>query len=72
MENTIRSLFDEAVEKASSKVMMEYLLDGERKALTYSETYSTVRRLAELFNGAGIDSRKYPVALILDNCHEWI
>lgn len=72
MENTIRFLFDEAVRKAPSKTMMEHLVDGERKALSYAETAATVRRMAELFDGAGIDPRKYPVALILDNCHEWI
>ncbi len=73
MENTIRSLFDTAVAERPNAVMMEYLADGgERKTISFAETEATVRKLAEVFDTAGIDPRKRPVALILENCPEWI
>ncbi len=72
MENTIRSLFDKAVTERPNAVMMEYLADGERKTITFAETEATVRKLAEVFDVSGIDPRKRPVALILENCPEWI
>lgn len=72
MERTIRTLFEGAVKSAPSSVFLEYLVEGERKQLSYSDTYDTVCELAELFAVAGIDPKARPVALILENCHEWI
>lgn len=72
MDKTIRAIFDSAVQEAPSHVAMEYLADEGRKALTYAQTNVTVRELAELFGAAGVTPRKAPVALVLDNCHEWV
>ena len=72
MENSVRKIFDETAAASPGAVAMEYLSDGERKTITYSELNTTVRRLAELFSAAGISPRESRVALLLDNCHEWI
>ncbi len=72
MEQTIRSLFDEAVKASPSRVFMEHLVEGERISLSYAATEQAVRRVAELFAVAGVAPRGNPVALLLENCHEWI
>lgn len=72
MENTIRSLFDVAVKERPTGIMMEYLDNGERYSISFAEAEETVRKLAEVFAVAGVDPRRQPVALLLENCHEWI
>ncbi len=71
-ENSIRKIFDDAVAASPGAVAMEYLSDGERKTISYSDLDTAVRRLAELFSVAGLSPRASRVALLLDNCHEWV
>ena len=72
MPNTIRSLLDAAVAQSGGRVAIEYLDEGQVRSITYSQLGDTVRKTAELFTVAGIAPRKAPVALMLDNCHEWV
>lgn len=72
MSNTLRSLLDAAVEKSGGCTAIEYLDDGAVKSISYSQLATTVKKTAELLSVAGISPREAPVALMLDNCHEWV
>ncbi|MBR0057269.1 MAG: acyl--CoA ligase [Kiritimatiellae bacterium] len=72
MANTLRSLLDAAVGQSGSRVAVEYLDDGAVKSMTYAQLGAQVRRTAELLSVAGISPRDKPVALMLDNGHEWV
>lgn len=72
MENTIRSLFDEAVRECPGRLAVEYMDDGERKGRTFDEMDVRVRQLSELFASQGIAPRTRPVALILENGPDWV
>ena len=72
MPNTLRSLLDAAVAQSGGRVAVEYLDNGQVRPITYAQLGATVRKTAELFSVAGIAPRANPVALMLDNCHEWV
>lgn len=72
MHCTVRSLFDDAVKGSPSRVFLEYLVEGERISLSYSQVDSNVRRTAEVFAVAGVGPRSHPVAILMENCREWI
>lgn len=72
MSDNIRAIFDDAVRQSPGCAAMEYLADGKVERITYSQLGRTVRKLAESFRVAGIAPRDKPVALMLENCHEWV
>lgn len=72
MDNTIRSLFDNAVRESPGRLALEYVVDGKVNGKTYAEMDVSVRNLAELFASLGIVPRNRPVALILENGPEWV
>lgn len=72
MADTLRAIFDDAVRQSPGRVAVEYLADGKVRRITYAQLGSTVRKMSELFYVAGIAPRGNPVAIMLDNCHEWV
>ena len=72
MENTLRALFDGAVESVPSRTALEFIGENGRRSMSFAALGASVRREAELFSVAGIAPRERPVALILDNGPDWL
>ncbi|MDD5707818.1 MAG: AMP-binding protein, partial [Kiritimatiellae bacterium] len=71
---TIRTFFDETVASAPARVAVQYR-EKENSAIlsrTYAEFAVRVRQVAELAGALGIAPRQAPVALILENCPQWL
>ncbi|MBR3086998.1 MAG: AMP-binding protein [Kiritimatiellae bacterium] len=72
MANTLRYLLDNAAAESGGRIAIEYLDGGHVKSITYTQLQTSVKRTAELLSVAGIATRSRPVALMLDNSHEWV
>ncbi|MFO7937792.1 MAG: AMP-binding protein [Kiritimatiellia bacterium] len=69
---TLRNLLENAVDKLPERIAIRYKQAGEWKSISYAVLYDNVARMAEAFADLGIRPVDNNVALMLDNCPEWI
>jgi long-chain acyl-CoA synthetase len=69
---SIRSYFDRVVEQAPERLALQYRRHDQIVGRTYGEMARRVRAVAELAGDLGLAPRSAPVAIILDNCPEWM
>ena len=69
---SIRSFFEHDLAERPENIFVTYREDGEIRSRTYAESGKRVARISELVASIGIEPRKAPVAIILENSPVWI
>ena len=69
---TIRTIIDEAVAKGPEITAMVFKRDRVWQELSYREFGQRVARVAEGFARLGVEPKRDCVALMMENCPEWV
>lgn len=69
---SIRSFFEYDLAERPGNVFVTYRQDGEVRSRTYAESGKRVAAISEFVASLGIEPRKAPVAIILENSPVWM